>query len=164
MVSTRKIKKPVDLDEFDRAILRIVQEARETPLRVLAERVNLSTAAVQRRLQRMEANGVIVANVSLVDPTLVGRPITVIVEVHIDRVQIELLNEIKQRFSGPEIQQCYYVAGDADFVLIISVPTMEHYTEIAHRLFYTDSNVKWFRSTVVMDRVKTTLSIPLNPD
>jgi len=164
MVQVRKLKKPIDLDAFDLAILRIVQEARETPLRVLAERVNLSTAAVQRRLHRMEENGVIVANVSLVDPTLVGRPITLIVEVHIDRVQIELLNEIKARFSGPEIQQCYYVSGDADFVLVISVPSMEHYTELAHRLFYTDSNVKWFRTTVVMDRVKTTLSVPLNPD
>ena len=161
MVRSHSVKKSVDLDQFDLAVLGIVQRDRETPLRVIAERVNLSTAAVQRRLRRLEEVGVITANVALVDPTLVGKPITVIVEVHIDRVQLDHLNEIKRRFSSPEVQQCYYVAGEADFVLILSVATMEEYTGIAHRLFYTSEDVKWFRTTVVMDRVKVGLTIPL---
>ncbi|WP_044552151.1 Lrp/AsnC family transcriptional regulator [Mesorhizobium japonicum] len=161
MVRSHSAKRSVDLDEFDLAILDIVQRDRETPLRVIAERVNRSTAAVQRRLRRLEEVGVITAHVALVDSTLVGKPITVIVEVHIDRVQLDLLNEIKRRFSGPEVQQCYYVAGEADFVLILSVATMEEYNRIAHRLFYTSEDVKWFRSTVVMDRVKVGLTIPL---
>ncbi|UVK49664.1 Lrp/AsnC family transcriptional regulator (plasmid) [Mesorhizobium sp. AR02] len=161
MVRSHSAKRSVDLDEFDLAILDIVQRDRETPLRVIAERVNRSTAAVQRRLRRLEEVGVITAHVALVDSTLVGKPITVIVEVHIDRVQLDLLNEIKRRFSGPEVQQCYYVAGEADFVLILSVATMEEYNCVVHRLFYTSEDVKWFRSTVVMDRVKVGLTIPL---
>ena len=56
------------LDDFDRALLRIVQLDNRTPLRVLAERVHLSTAAVQRRLRRLEERGVIRANVAEVDP------------------------------------------------------------------------------------------------
>jgi hypothetical protein len=44
-----------DLDGFDRAILAIVQRDSTVPLRLLAEQVNLSTAAVQRRLKRMQA-------------------------------------------------------------------------------------------------------------
>jgi Lrp/AsnC family leucine-responsive transcriptional regulator len=161
MVRSQSAKRPVDLDEFDLAVLGIVQRDRETPLRVIAERVNLSTAAVQRRLRRLEELGVITANIAVVDPSLVGKPITVIVEVHIHRVQIDPLNEIKRRFSGPEVQQCYYVSGEADFVLILSVATMEEYMDIANRLFYTCEDVKWFRSTVVMDRVKVGLTIPL---
>jgi DNA-binding Lrp family transcriptional regulator len=62
-----------DLDGFDRAILAIVQRDSTVPLRLLAEQVNLSTAAVQRRLKRMQAEGVITGQAATVDPTRVGR-------------------------------------------------------------------------------------------
>ncbi|RYE30548.1 MAG: AsnC family transcriptional regulator, partial [Hyphomicrobiales bacterium] len=52
------------LDAFDRAILAILQQDNTTPQRVVGERVNLSAPAVQRRIRRMEADGVIRANVA----------------------------------------------------------------------------------------------------
>lgn len=153
--------KKVELDGFDRAILAIVQQDAGKPLRVIADAVNLSTAAVQRRLQRMEAGGVIRANVAIIDPTLVGKPITILVEVQIERAQIDALDALKVHFSGPEIQQCYYVTGEADFVLVLAVATMEEYQAKARRLFYENKDVKWFRTIVVMDRVKVGLTVPL---
>ena len=151
----------IDLDEFDLAVLAVVQENSSTPLRVIAERVNLSTAAVQRRVRRMEGAGVIKANIAVVDPTLVGKPITIIAEVHAERVHIDELNAMKAHLSGPEIQQCYYVTGEADFVLVLTVAPMEEYEALARRLFYENKNVKWFRTIVVMDRVKVGLSVPV---
>lgn len=161
MKSPSRKKYSAELDDFDFAVLAIVQRDRATPLRKIAESVNLSTAAVQRRLRRLEEIGVIRGNVALIDPTLVGKPITVIVEVHIERGHLEPLKEIKARFSVPEVQQCYYVAGESDFILILTVATMEEFMETAHRLLYTNTDVKWFRTIVVMDRVKASLDVPL---
>lgn len=148
------------LDEFDLAILRIVQRDNQTPQRQIGEAVNLSAPAVQRRLRRMEEAGVIRANVALVDPAKVGLGLTIFVEVELESERIELIDEAKKTFaSTPEVQQCYYVTGDADFVLLIQVATMADYEMLARRLFFANHNVKRFRTLIAMDRVKAMLEI-----
>jgi DNA-binding Lrp family transcriptional regulator len=59
------------------------------------------------------------------------------------------------------VQQCYYVTGEADFVLVIVIPTMAAYEALTRRLFFGNTNVKRFRTFVAMDRVKVGLSVPL---
>ena len=66
---------------------------------------------------------------------------------------------MKVQLSGPEVQQCYYVTGDADFMLVITVATMAEYEALARRLFDDNKNVKWFRTIVVMDRVKAGMTV-----
>lgn len=150
------------LDSFDLAILGILQGDNTTPQRAIGERVNLSAAAVHRRIKRMEADGVIVGNIASVDPARVGRPITIIVEVGIENERLDLLDAAKKSFSAaPEVQQCYYVTGDADFVLVITVASMAEYEALTRRLFFENHNVKRFRTLVVMDRIKTGLAVPV---
>ncbi len=149
------------IDSFDHAILSILQKNNITPLRVIAELVHLSTASVQRRIKRLEDSGVIQANSAIISPDKVGQAITIIVEVHAAHVRASDMKELKLCFSGPEIQQCYYVTGEADFMLVLTVASMAEYDAISGRLFYNNPNVKWFRTIVVMDRVKATLETPL---
>jgi|SRR5579859_320335 len=151
-----------DLDSFDRAILRLLQTDNTLPLRVISEQVNLSAAAVQKRIQRLRQSGVICAEVAVVDPDKVARPITIIAEIHVEMSPPgKELDALKASFSGPEIQQCYYVTGNADFLLVITVATMADYQALARRLFEDNPLIKWFRTTVVMERIKAGLSVPL---
>jgi Lrp/AsnC family transcriptional regulator, leucine-responsive regulatory protein len=144
------------LDSFDLAILDILQRDNTTTQRAIGEAVNLSAPAVQRRIRRMEEEGVIQANVAVVDPEKVGRPLTIIVWVELERERIDLIDATKRSFAAaPQIQQCYYVTGDADFMLVITVATMADYEDFTRRLFFGDDNVKRFRTFVAMDRVKT---------
>ena len=149
------------IDNFDRAILAMLQKNNLTPLRVIAEQVNLSPASVQRRIKRLEKTGVIQSNSAIIAPDKVGQIITIIVEVHANHSQASDMKDMKMSFSGPEIQQCYYVTGEADFMLVLTVADMAEYEAISGRLFYNNPNVKWFRTIVVMDRVKTTLDSPI---
>ena len=156
--------KPANLpDDFDLALLAALQQDNQLPLRVLAERVHLSTASVQRRLLRLRQAGFIQADASVIDPEKLGQVITLIVEVHADPTQSADLDRMKQDFSGPQIQQCYYVTGEADFLLVLTVPSMTVFQALAQRLFHDNPNVKWFRTIVVLERVKATLHVPL-PD
>ncbi|WP_425290313.1 Lrp/AsnC family transcriptional regulator [Bosea lathyri] len=150
------------LDSFDLAILEILQRDNTTPQRVIGEAVNLSAPAVQRRIKRMEEDGVIRANVALVDPDRVGQSITIFVQVEMISETADEIDAAKREFlAAREIQQCYYVTGEADFVLVVMVATMADYEALTRRLFFGNNNVKKFRTFVAMDRVKVGLTVPL---
>ena len=150
------------LDSFDFAILRILQQNNRMALQEIGRTVNLSSAAVQRRVRRMEDANIIQANIAMVDPAAVGRPITVIVEVVVDSEHANLLDAARNDFaSAPEVQQCYYVTGAVDFILVLTVPTMEEYESLSRRLFLENTNVKHFQTYVAMNRVKTGVSVPM---
>ncbi len=152
----------IALDPFDIAILRILQEDNTMPQRRIGETVNLSAPAVQRRIKRMEETGVIRGNVALLDPAKVGQPITIFIEVEVESEQSTEIDALKRRFSAaPEVQQCYYVTGEADFILILLVTDMAHYERLTRSLFFDSGNVRKFRTFIAMDNVKSTLTVPL---
>ena len=71
-------------------------------------------------------------------------------------------DQIKHLFANtPQVQQCYYVTGEADFVLLISVASMAEYEELTRTLFFENEMVRKFKTFVSMDRVKTSLALPL---
>lgn len=153
----------VQLDSCDLGILNVLQKNNATAQRVIGRAVNLSAPAVQRRIRRLEDSGVILANVAVLDPNKLGPSITLIVEVQLESGRIEMIDKAKRRFaSAQEVQQCYYVTGEADFVLVIVVPTMTAYDHLTRSLFFADHNVKHFRTLVVMDRIKAGMTVPLD--
>jgi Lrp/AsnC family leucine-responsive transcriptional regulator len=144
------------LDSFDRAILRILQRDNKMPQRSIAEAVNLSAAAVQRRIAAMEAAGVIEKNVAVLDPRAVEMGITAIVELHLANERLQTVDAAKALFrAAPEVQQCYYVTGGTSFMLIIVSPDMVSYEATTRRLFAQNDAVASFRTLVALDRVKT---------
>lgn len=152
----------VELDSFDRKILRILQSNNLTSQREIGVAVNLSAAAVHRRIRRLHADGFVTANCAVVSPAKVGRPISVIVELEVKSERPGDLEIVKQSLAeAPEIQQCYYVTGDVDFILVVSVVDMAEYEELTKRLFFANSNIKKFRTYVAMERVKMSLELPL---
>ena len=96
--------KSIQLDDFDLAILDQLQVNNRTSLQEIGKSVNLSAAAVQRRVRRMEDARVIQSNAAIVDPASVGRPITSVVEVQIDSEQAELMDSARREFAAaPEV-------------------------------------------------------------
>ena len=151
-----------NLDSFDIAILRVLQTDAAMPHRLIGEQVNLSAPSVQRRIRRMERSGVIAATVALVDPEKVGLPLTIIVEVELVSESTEEIDAIKSRLSAtPEVQQCYYVTGEVDIVLVMLVSSMAEYEELSRTLFIENDAVRKFRTFVSMDRVKARMELRL---
>ena len=155
------------LDAFDRAILRVVQHDNKTPQRQIAAAVNLSAAAVQRRIAAMEGAGVIARNVAILDPEALGLPITSIVEVHLRDERAQTVDAAKALFrDSPEVQQCYYVTGGVSFIMVLVSRDMRAYEALTRRLFAENDLVDRFRSLLALDRVKTggALVIPDAPE
>ncbi|MFZ4928668.1 Lrp/AsnC family transcriptional regulator [Chryseobacterium sp. Mn2064] len=152
-----------DLDHFDLQILEILQKNNLTPQRDIGDRIGLSAAAVQRRIKRMRETGIIKADISVIDTEKVKHSVTLIVEVFLERDKIDLIDQAQTLFtSAPEVQQCYYVTGESDFVLIIVVSSMKDYEQLTRRIFYSNDNIKHFRTLVSMNTVKSGLEIPID--
>ena len=153
----------IELDRLDRKILGIMQESNLTPHREIAEIVGLSAPAVTRRLKRLRKGGVIRGDVSLLDGASLGRPLTLIVQVVADSEQISELDEMRHTFNRcPQIQQCYYVTGEADFILIFSVSDMTEYEQLTRRMFLQNDNVRRFTTFVSMETVKCSEKLIIN--
>lgn len=153
---------PHRLDRYDRAILGILQRDNRTPQRVIAEAVNLSTAAVQRRVTALQRAGVIAANVALVDPQAVAATVTAIVEVKLKDERADTVERAKALYGvTPEVQQCFYVTGGVSFVLVIVTTDMPAYEAITRRLFSDNGLVVDFHSLIALDRVKAGTAIVL---
>lgn len=150
-----------DLDQFDFAILKVLQQDNMTPQREIGEMVGLSAAAVQRRIKRMRESGVIEADRSLISREKVGAMVTLIVEVFMDSEKIEFIDHTRNTFEvAPEVQQCYYVTGESDFVLVIITESMQAYEKLTRRIFFSNPNIRHFRTIVAMDVIKAEMTIP----
>lgn len=150
------------LDSFDRKILTILQRDSAISQSDIGREVALSTAAVSRRIRRFEHEGVITRTVAVVDPVRVGRPVTIIVGISLRREGTAEIQRIKNRLAeAPEIQQCYYVTGDFDLIVVLTTESMSEYEALTQRLFFADENVARFHSFVAMDRIKATLACPV---
>lgn len=146
--------KTVSLDAFDRALLEQVQADNQQPARALAERIGLSESAVLRRLRRLRRAGVILADVSVVHPAALGLPLTVHVLVSLEREGSALLDAFTRKLRGrPEVERAWYVTGEADFVLLLRLASMEAYETFAREVFHDDPNVRAFRTMVAMREV-----------
>ncbi|RDU95879.1 Lrp/AsnC family transcriptional regulator [Trinickia dinghuensis] len=153
----------VNLDNFDRKLLAEVQRDAQVPQNELGARVHLSTAAVNRRLRRLAEEGVIDRYCAVLAPEKVDYPLTIVTTVEVESEQIDLIDAMKRTFAQcPQIQQCYYVAGEWDFVLILTARNMEQYNELTRELFFSNNNVKRFKTLVSMSRVKAGMSVPVD--
>jgi len=150
------------LDRLDAKILNAVQKDNMMTLEILGDTVGLSATACQRRLRQLTKDGVIAANVSVVAPEKVGRGITIIVEITLERRNTGYTDIFKKEMmKNNDVMQCYYVAGDSDFVVILTAPDLEYYERFTRETFYANANVKKFKSIVVLGRVKVGLKVPI---
>ena len=125
------------------------------PHRVIAESVGLSTPAVTRRLQRLRRAGVIRKDASLLDASQLGRPLVVVTEVQLFNERIEDIDSLRLAFLDcPQVQHCYYVTGEADFVLIFNLRDMAEYEKLTRHLFFEPGNVRRFKTLVAMETIK----------
>ncbi|MGI9382338.1 MAG: Lrp/AsnC family transcriptional regulator [Methyloligellaceae bacterium] len=150
------------LDDFDVALLRCLQDDNRMTSEAIAEQVGLSPTACQRRMKKLRQSGAIAGDVSIVDPEHVGGRMVMIVQVVLARGQADIVDAFKRDARRtPEIQQCYYVTGEADFVLVVTAKDMADYERLTRRIFFDNPNIQKFQTMVAMETVKAGLKISL---
>jgi Lrp/AsnC family leucine-responsive transcriptional regulator len=145
----------IELDDLDRRILNALQADSTQTNNELALKVHVSPPTCLRRVKRLTESGVIMRQVALVAPQMVGAGLTAIVEITLDHQASERLVEFEAHVAREAaVLQCYRVSPGPDFVLIVQVADMAAYHVLAHGLFATHSNVRNVRSFFSIFRSK----------
>jgi Lrp/AsnC family transcriptional regulator, leucine-responsive regulatory protein len=152
----------ISLDAVDRQLLARLQKDASLSLDILAEACGLSVASVQRRLKRLRENKVILGEIAVLNQDALNVAMTFIVMVEMERDRLDQLDAFRRVVrADPQVQQCYYITGEADFALICTARDMADFEQFTRRLFFDNANVKRFRTSVVMDRSKVGLSVAI---
>jgi Lrp/AsnC family transcriptional regulator len=151
------------MDDIDRSLLEILQQNATLSIAQMAERVGLSPTPCWKRIQKLEATGVITRRVAVVDPDRVGVGLSVQVSLEAGEHTPEWL----ERFSigigtMPEVMEAYRMAGDVDYVLRVAVADMAEYDAFYKRLIAI-APMKNVTSRFAMERLKHTTAYPLHP-
>ena len=153
---------PPVLDAIDRKILDILQDNNQVTNLELAERIGLSPPPCLRRVRQLRDSGVIAKDVAIVDPAKVGRTITAFVGVELDRQREDVLASFERKMTAePEVQQCYFVSGEIDYLLVVICADMPGYNAFARRVLANEHNIKRFRTSFNLSRVKYETKVPI---
>lgn len=150
------------MDKHDLAILRILQEDNRVVIEEIANLVGLSPAAVHRRIKRLRDAKVIEKNVALMAQDRLGLPLTIVIGVTFERERLDLIDQFKSEIrKAPQVQQCYSLTGATDFLLIVIMKDLVEFEQFTNRLLSSNPNVRRFESSVVTQRIKTGLTLPI---
>ena len=148
------------LDAFDNKLLALLQQDNRRTFAELGDAVGLSPTAVRRRVGRLRASGVIVADVSLVDPARLG--VTVIISVRFEKESHTTYEAFKAQMRAlPEVAQCYTVSGDVDFIVIAHLPDLAHYDVWIGEHLLSNDAIARSDTNIVYSRVKFQTALPV---
>ncbi len=149
------------MDAIDRKILLTLQEDASLSVAEIGQRVGLSSTPCWKRIQRLEADGVIQKRVAIVDQDKVGLGITVFVSVETDDHSEAWLGRFADAVSAmAEVMEFYRMAGDVDYMLRVVVKDMQAYDAFYKRLI-ASSPLKNVTSRFAMEKIKSTTSLPI---
>jgi Lrp/AsnC family transcriptional regulator, leucine-responsive regulatory protein len=150
----------MDLDRYDRAILRLLQQDARITNTLLASKVSLSESACLRRMRALEESGIIEGYTALIDQHKAGFPMNVFVSITLDRQSQPGL----EAFEGavrrvPEVMECYLMTGEHDYLLRLVVADMADFERLHQHLTRLPS-VARVQSSFAMRIVTRSRSLP----
>lgn len=150
------------MDDFDIAILKRLQtDCSQNSLEIGAE-IGLSASSVQRRIKKLKETGAIKSEIAVLNPDSFKGLVTVIVEVVLHKGGTAAINRFSEKLNNTDaVQQVFYIAGQADFMIIMVCQDMAHFEQLSQGLFMDNENVAKFTSNVVIGTKKQSLALML---
>lgn len=116
------------MDALDRRLLRQVQDDRSLSALELADRCGTTESTALRRLRRLKRDGIIKREVAVVDGEKIGRGLSLILSIRLEREKPSELEAFRRRIvEHPDVTSFYFVTGSWDYVIIVTVRTMADY-------------------------------------
>jgi Lrp/AsnC family transcriptional regulator len=149
------------MDAIDKKILVALQDDASLSVAEVGQRVGLSSTPCWKRIQKLEAEGVIRKRVALVDPDKIGLGLSVFVSIETGDHSQEWLGRFAETVSAmPEVMEFHRMAGDVDYMLRVVVADMQSYDAFYKKLIATVP-LKNVTSRFAMERIKSTTALPL---
>lgn len=153
---------PVELDEFDRKILRALQENADYSMADLGNLIGLSHTPCWRRLKRLEAEGIIRGKVTLLDAPMLNLSVIVHAQIVVKNRDAESMGAFETAVQTiPEIVECYATSGERDYLLRIIVESVVAYADLMTNTLSQLPNLGSIHSTFALRQIKYTTQLPI---
>lgn len=160
MTESRRYR--LDLDRYDRKMLRELQLDGRLPITALAERIGLSANATAERLRRLQRDGVIEGFTVRLSPGVLGRPLLVFVEVKLERTTPDVFDAFaKAARAADEVLECHMVAGGFDYLVKTRVADMDAYRRFLQETLLALPGVRETHTYAVMEEIKGAGPLPV---
>ncbi len=149
-------------DEKDRLLLNHLQNNARMTSAELSNLVDLSPSGVQKRLRKLEENGIIDKYATVINRKQLGYDLTVFVQVTLQGHTQEAVSQfdtIMQQTA--EVMECHRVTGTADYLLKVIVQDHEHLDQFLMNHLLPIPSVERVNSNLVLKAVKETTNIGL---
>jgi Lrp/AsnC family leucine-responsive transcriptional regulator len=150
------------LDSYDISLLSALQHDANATHQHMGEHIHLSASQVSRRVQRLQAAGIIQRYVALLNPAALGLGVRAITYVTLGRHGGDEGMVFEQEIAAiPEVLECYSVAGEADYILQIVAANLAVLSEQVLRRLTRIQGVGHIRSNIVLNCIKSSTEMPL---
>lgn len=150
------------MDALDKKILSLLQQNATLPVAEIGERIGLSSTPCWRRIQKLEADGVIRRRVALLDPAKMNVGVTVFIAVRTNHHSHDWLLKFQNAVQDiPEIVEFYRMSGDIDYLLRAVVPDIAAYDSVYKRLIER-IELSDVTSMFAMETIKSTTELPVS--
>lgn len=151
------------LDKTDCRILEVLQSDARIANVDLASQVNLSPSPCLRRVRRLEEEGFVRGYVSLLDPAAIGLPVSVFVQVSLEKQVDDALDEFERQIvSRPEVMECYLMTGDSDYLLRVVAPDIDAFQRFLLDHLTRIPGVASIKSSFALKQVSYRTALPLS--
>jgi Lrp/AsnC family leucine-responsive transcriptional regulator len=148
------------IDEIDKNILTIMQSNARTSNAEIARRVGMAPSGILERIRKLESRGVIRGYEARLDPKQVGARLLAFVFVRAEeRVGDAHAGDLLAQI--PEVQEVHHVAGEDCYLVKVRAEGTEALGRLLRESFGAIENVRATRTTIVLDTVKETGTLPL---
>src|SRR6185295_8057506 len=125
----------MELDRYDRAILKLLQQDARITNSSLAEKVSLSESACLRRVRALEESGLIESYTTVLNQQKAGFPVNVFVNITLDRQTQAGLEAFETAVRKlPEVMECYLMTGDYDYLVRVVVADLGDFERLHQHL------------------------------
>ena len=150
------------ISPIDIRILDVIQSNCSLSTAKLANHLNMAQSTLWRKIQELEAAGVITARVALLDPVQVGCKLTVLAAITLtDHSEATVTGFQKLIERRPEVTECFATSGTADYSMKIRVADVEAYETFMTQTLLRSSYVRELQSSFVLKELKHTTALPL---
>ena len=157
-----KTTETAKISKIDRNILRILQKDGRISYTDLAREVGLSVTPCIERVKRLEKNGYIEGYSATLNPQLLEAGLVVFVQIRLNHTSQENFEEFRESvMSLQNVQSCFLVSGNYDYLLKARVADMSAYRELLGNSILKLPAVQESTSYVVMEELKETMQVPI---
>ncbi|MGV3541274.1 MAG: Lrp/AsnC family transcriptional regulator [Rufibacter sp.] len=148
------------LDEIDKSILRRLQQDAKVTTKELASQLGLTISPIYERIKRLENQGYIKQYVAVLDKSQLGQSITTFCQVSMRYHNEAFIEKFEQQIQElEEVQECYHMAGQVDFLLKINVSSLNQYHDFVKTKLSKLENIATLNSIFALKEIKHTLAL-----